>query len=124
MRERNAVILRLQLLRDQQIVFGLEEIRATVNGEFKVVAVGDRVLRTRLDAITAKDATAVIDVVNLGVTFIDADSLFGRTRIVGRNDVNALGRTRGGAEITGDALFPAEFVNKIGRASCRERVYF
>src|SRR5688500_3359764 len=111
MRERNAVVLRLQLLRDQQIVFSLEEIRATVNGKFKVVAVRDRVLRTRLDAITAKDATAVIDVVDLRVTFIDADTLFGRTRIVSRNDVNALGRTRGRAEITSDTLFAAEFVN-------------
>ena len=90
MRERDAVILRLQLLGDQQIIFGLEEIRATVNRELKIVTVRDRVFRTRFDAETAENAAPVIDVVNRRVAFVDSDSLFRRTRVVGGNDVNAL----------------------------------
>ena len=111
MRERNAVVLRLQLLGDQQIVFRLEEICTIVNGEFKVVAMRDCILRTGFHAVAAKDTTTIIDVVNLGVTFINADALFGRTRIVGSHDVNTLGRTRSSAEITRNAFFPPELVN-------------
>ena len=111
MRECDAVVLRLQLLGDQQIIFGLEEVRATVNRELKIVTVRDRILGTRLHAVTAENATPVIDVVNGSVTFVDPDSLFRRTRVVGRDDVNALRGTRGSAKITGDALLASEFVD-------------
>src|ERR1700752_1198985 len=111
MRECDAVVLRLQLLGDQQIIFGLEEIRATVNRELKVITVRDRVFRTSLDAVTAENAPAVIDVVNGGVTFVASNSFFRWARIVSRNDVNALRRTRSGAKITGHALLPAKLVD-------------
>jgi hypothetical protein len=51
--------------------------------------VGYRILRTSLDAIATEDASAVVDVVNLGITFIDADSVLSRPRIITGNNVNA-----------------------------------
>src|ERR1043166_6129088 len=105
MRQGDAIVLRLQLLRNQQVVFGLEEVGTTVNRELEVVTVGDRVFRTCLDAEAEGDAAAVVDVVNGSVTFVGSDALGWRTRIVGGDDVNTLGRTCCGAEITRDALF-------------------
>src|SRR5687768_7757355 len=89
----------------------LEEICATVNRKLEIVAVRDRVLRTSFDAVSAKYATSVIDVVDGGVSFIHADSLFGRSRIVGGHNVDAFRRTRSGTKITGDAFLAALFVN-------------
>ena len=71
----------------------------------------DGVLGTGLDAETAEDAAAIIDVVNGCVTFIDTDALFGWSRIVGGNDVDAFRRTGGRAEITGHTLLASELVN-------------
>ena len=65
----------------------------------------DRILGTGLDAVAAEDATAVIDVVDLGISFIYPDAFFRRTRIVLGNDINAIRWARGSAQETGDALF-------------------
>src|SRR5215217_3270487 len=70
----------------------------------------DRILWTRFHAIPAEDATPIINVVDLGVTFIDTHALLGRSRIVGGDDVNALGRTRRRAQITGHALLSSKLV--------------
>src|SRR5690242_18927582 len=100
MRQRNTIVLRLQLLGDQQVVFRFEQVGATVNRELEIETVCDRVFRTRLNALTAEDATAVVDVVNAGVTYVDTDALRWRTRIVRGNYIDTFCRTRGGAEIT------------------------
>src|SRR6185437_14282157 len=100
-----------KLLRDQQIVFRLEEIRATVNRQLEVVAVSDRILRTSFDAETAEDATTVMEVVDRRVTLIDTDALLGRSWIVGGNDVDTVRRARCGAEITRDTLLAPELVD-------------
>jgi len=73
--------------------------------------VSDGILGTGFDAVTAKDATAVIDVVNGSISFIDTGALFGGPRIVGSNDVDTLGGTRRGAKITGHTLLAAQLVN-------------
>src|SRR5215213_2424370 len=111
MRKRDSIVLRLKLFGNQQIIFGLEEIGATVNRQFKIVTVSDGVLRTSLDTITAEDAASVVDVVNGGVAFVDPDAFFGRARIVGGNDVNTLRRTCSSAEIAGNALLAPELVD-------------
>ena len=67
----------------------------------------DRILGTSFDAEPTEDATVVIDVVNLRIAFINTYAFFGRAWIVGRLNVNTLGRARGGAEKTSDALLPA-----------------
>src|SRR6185437_827585 len=94
MRERDAVVPGLQLLRDQQVIFGLEEVRAIVNRELEIVTVCDRVFRTRLDAETAEDATTVIDVVHRGITLVDTDAFGWRARIISSDDVDTFRRTR------------------------------
>src|SRR6185503_18115239 len=86
-------------------------IGAAVNRQFKIVAVSDGILRTSLDTKPAEDATTVIDVVNRRVTFVDADALCGRTRIVGGDDVNTFRRTCSRAEITGHTFLSAKFVD-------------
>ena len=80
----------MHLLGDQQIVFGLEQVGAIVNGQLKVVAVSDRVLGTSLDAEPAENASPLIDVVDLGKALIDAGPFGRRTRIVCRFDIDTL----------------------------------
>src|SRR5438105_1600395 len=106
--EGDAIILRLYLFRDQQIIFSLQEIGPVVNRQLKIVAVSDGVFRTSLDAVAAKDAASIVDVVNLRIALIDADPLFGGTRIVGSFDVNAFRRTSSRAEKTSDTLLAAQ----------------
>src|SRR4051794_2877766 len=111
MRLGHSVVPRLQLFRDQQIVFGLEEISATVNRQLEVVTVSDCVFRASLNTETAEDATTVIDVVNGSVTLVDSGALLGRTGIVRGDDVDTLRRARRRAEITRDTLLAPEFVD-------------
>src|SRR3712207_265478 len=102
--EGDAVVGRLLLLGDEEVVLGLEEVGARVDRQLEVEAVGDGVLRARLDAEAAEDAAAVVDVVDLGVALVHAGALLGRARVVVRDDVDAVGRAGGGAEVAGDAL--------------------
>src|ERR1044072_5785512 len=109
--EGDAVVVRLLLLRDEQVVLGLEQVRARVDRELEVEAVRDCVLRARFDAEAAEDAAAVVYVVDRGVALVHADSLHGRARVVCGNDVYAVRRARGRAEVARDALLAAEFVH-------------
>jgi len=68
----------------------------------------NRVGRTSLHAIPAKDTTVVIDVVDLGVALGAAYAVLGG--IVGGFDVDAVRRTVGGAEEAGYALFQSVLV--------------
>ena len=110
-RKRNSIVLRLFLLRDQQVVFCLQKVRAIVNGKFEVVPVRNRVLRTGLDTESAEDAAAVIDVVNLRLALVASDAIFVRPGIVLRFDVDAVRRTSRRAEITRDALFLTHLID-------------
>jgi len=51
--------------------------------------VRDGVFRAGLDTVTAENAAPVVNVVNGSVTLVDTDALFGWTRIVGGDDVDA-----------------------------------
>src|SRR4026209_319728 len=71
----------------------------------------DGVFRTSLDAIAAEDATTVVDVVNLRVTLIHSSALFGWSRVIFGNDIDALRRARSGAEKTGHTFFTSQLIN-------------
>jgi len=72
------------------------------------VSVRDGVGWTRLNAIAAKDAAGIVDIVNAGVAFTGGNAL--RAGVFGGFDINA---TRGAGCCTqkaADALFQAVFV--------------
>ena len=71
----------------------------------------DRIFRTSFDAEAAKDATAIVYVVDLGEAFIDARALFGWTRIVGSFDIDSFRRASGSAQKTRDAFLPAKLIH-------------
>jgi hypothetical protein len=73
--------------------------------------VRDRILRASLNAIPAEDATAIIDVIDLSISFIDADSFRWRSRIVTRDDVDTIRRTGSCAQITCNTLLSSILVN-------------
>src|SRR5580704_5170275 len=68
----------------------------------------NRVGRTSLHAIPAKNTSIVIDVVDFGVAFGAAYAVFGG--VVGGFDVDAIGGTVGGAQEAGHAFLEAVFV--------------
>src|SRR5205085_6951229 len=109
--EGDAVVGRLLLFGDEQVVFGREEVGAVVDRQLEVVAVRDGVLRAGLDAEAAEDAATVVNVVNARIALVHADALCGRARVVSRDDVDAVRRARRRAEVTGDALLTPQLVN-------------
>ncbi len=52
---------------DQHVFLAHDQVGSVQGGELKTVAVGDGVRGAGLDAIAAKDAAVVVDVVDLGV---------------------------------------------------------
>src|SRR5215469_17914996 len=68
----------------------------------------DRVGRARLDAIAAKDAAVVIDVVDLGVALRGRDALL--LGVLCRLDINAVCRAGCRAQKTGHALLESVLV--------------
>ncbi len=69
---------------------------------------GDGIRGTRLDAVTAKNATRVIYVVNLGVTLTRRDSI--GIGILGSLDVNAIRGTRRSAQKAAYTLLKTVFI--------------
>jgi hypothetical protein len=59
----DAVIFRLLLFGNQQIVFCFQKIGAVVYGKLEIVAVRDGVFRTGFDAEAAENAASVINVI-------------------------------------------------------------
>ena len=57
----------MRRLRCQQLFFAINQICSVERRQLKSVPVCDRIRRTRLHAIPAKNAPVVIDVVDLGV---------------------------------------------------------
>src|SRR6476660_8354421 len=110
-RRSHAIIARLHLPGDQQVVFSLQEVRPVINRKLKIVAVGDCVFGTRFDAVATENAATVVDVVNLGIALINADSLFREAGIIFGDDVNAIGRTSGSTKKTGHAFLAALLIN-------------
>src|SRR5437868_779715 len=101
--------LRARRNRDQHLLLAVNQGGGVVAGDLESVSMGNGVGGARLHAIAAKDATVVIDVVNLGITLAAADTeLIG---IFGRFNIDAIGGTRGGAQETRDAFFQPVFVS-------------
>jgi hypothetical protein len=92
----------------QHLLLAVNQIAGAKRRQLKPVPMRNRVGRASLHAIPAKDTTVVIDVVDLGVTFGAAYAVFGG--VVGGFDINTVGRTVGGAEEAGYALFQSVFV--------------
>jgi hypothetical protein len=92
----------------QHLLLAVNQIAGIEGCQLKPMPMRNRVGRTSLHAIPAKDTSIVIDVVDLGVAFGAAHAVFGG--VVGGFDVDAVRRAVGGAEETGYALFQAVFV--------------
>lgn len=94
--------------RFQELLFAVNERIYIGGSQFDVVAVRDRIRRTRFYAIAAKNTSRVIDVVNLCVTLACRDAV--GIGIFRSFDVNAVRRTRRRAQKASNAFFKAIFV--------------
>lgn len=99
------------LFRDQEVILCFEKICPIINRDLEIIPVRYCIFRTGFDAITAENAAAVVDVINLCVAFVAADPLIIRPRVSFRLDVNTIRRTRRGAKIARDAFFLASFID-------------
>jgi hypothetical protein len=79
-----------------------------VRGELEPVAMGNRVCGAGFDAVAAKDATGVVDIVDAGEALGARDAL-GLGIFLGF-DIDAVGGASGGAEEASDALLEPVFV--------------
>lgn len=92
----------------EELFFAINHGVDVIGSELEAVAVSDGVGGASLDAIAAKNAAGIVDVVDLGVTVGVGDAIVGG--VFGGFDVNAIRGTRGGAQKTGDAFFEAVLV--------------
>jgi hypothetical protein len=90
------------------LFFPVQERIDVVRGQLDAVTMGDGIRGTRLDAVTAKNATRVVYVVNLGVTLTCRDSI--GVGILGSLDVNAIRGTRRSAQKTAYTLLKTVFI--------------
>src|SRR5687768_4011909 len=72
---------------------------------------GDRVLRTRLDAKAAEDTSPVVDVVDLCISLVPPDPLLVGARIVLGFDVDAVRRAGRRAQVARNALLLPHLVD-------------
>ncbi len=87
----------------EQLFFAVDQRIYVVRGKLKTVAMGNGIGRTCFHAIAAKNAPAVIDVVDAGVALTRGNSL--TVGIFRRFDVDAIRRASRRAQETPDALF-------------------
>jgi hypothetical protein len=92
----------------QHLFLAHDQIGRIKTRQLEAVTMCNGIGRASLDAVSAKNAAVVIDVVNLGIAFGAADAVFGR--IFGSFNVNAIRRTRGRAQKTGHAFFQTVFI--------------
>jgi hypothetical protein len=94
--------------RNKQVFLTHDERCGVEAGEFEAVAVGDGVSRASLDAVPAKDAAVVVDVVDLGVALGAGDALlFG---VLCGLDVDTVRRAGSGTEKACDTLLKTVLV--------------
>ena len=84
------------------MVLTIDEGTDVIGGKFEAVSVGDSVCGAGLYAVTAKDASRIIDVIDTSVPLTRRNSL--RFRVFGGFDVNASRRTCRSAQKTADAF--------------------
>lgn len=92
----------------EELFFAINHGVDVIRSELEAMPVSDGVGGASFDAIAAKNAAGIIDVVDLGVTVGVGDAIVGG--VFGGFDVNAIRGTRGGAKKTGDAFFEAVLV--------------
>ena len=92
----------------EELFFAIDHGIDVVGGELESVTVGDRVCGAGFDAVSAKNATRIIDIVDSGVAFGGGDAIgFG---IFGGLDIDATRGTGCGAKKAGDALLKAVLI--------------
>src|SRR5580693_5657780 len=92
----------------QHLLFAVNQIAGVKRSQLKPMPMRNRVRRASLYAISAKDTSIVIDVVDFGVALGTTYAAFGG--VVGGFDVDAVRGTVGSAEEAGYALFQSVFV--------------
>ena len=92
----------------QHLLLAIDQVAGIEARDFKAVPVSNGVRRTSLHAISAKNTSVVIDVVDLGVAFGAAHPVLGS--ILRSLNINAVRGTGGGAQEAGYTLFQAIFV--------------
>jgi len=85
------------------LFFAVDQSIDVVSGQLEAMAMGDRIGGASFNAITAKDATRIVNVVHASVPFSSGDTLiFG---VFGGFNINAVRRAGCGAKKTSYALF-------------------
>src|SRR6266566_720896 len=92
----------------QHLLLAIDQIAGIKRGNLEAMAVRDRIRGTRLDAIPAKNAAVVVNVVNLGVALCATHPVF--SRVLRRLDINAVRRASCRAKKTSHALLQPVFV--------------
>ena len=87
----------------QHLLLAVNQRGSVVAGVLESVAVGDGIGGTSLDAVSAKDAAVVVDVIDLGVALPAADTQL--PGVFGGLDIDAVGRAGRGAQEAGHTLF-------------------
>jgi len=94
-RKRDAIVFGLFLFRDKQVVFRLQQVGTVIYRDLEIIAMRNGIFRARLDTKPAKDATAIIDIVDFGISFISTNTFGIRPRVVSRFDINTIRGTCG-----------------------------
>ena len=92
----------------QHLLLAVNQIAGAKRRQLKSMPMRNRVRRASLHAVSTKNTTVIINIVDFGVAFGAAYAVFGG--VVGGFDVDAVRRTIGGAEKTGYTFFQAVFV--------------
>jgi len=90
------------------LLLAINKVGSVEGSQLKTVAVGNRVCRACLDAISAEDAAVVVDVVHMGIAFGAANAIF--SRVLSSFDVDTVGRTGSRTQETSYTLLQPVFV--------------
>ena len=89
----------------EELFFAIDHGIDVVGGELESMTMSDRVCGASFDAVSAKNAARIIDIVDSGVAFGGGDAIcFG---IFGGLDIDAAGGTGCGTQKASDALLEA-----------------
>jgi hypothetical protein len=92
----------------KELLFTIDQSINVVRGKLDIMAVGDGVGRTCFHAVAAKDASRIVNIVNLRIALAGRHATcFGVFRSF---NVNAICRTGRGAQKTADAFFKSILV--------------
>ena len=107
----------------EELFFAKDHGIDVVGGELESVAVGDRVRGAGFDAVSAKNAARIIDIVDAGVAFGGGDAI--GFAIFGGFDIDAARGASCGTKKAGDALLEAILValQNVDAAIARLKVH-